>query len=123
MKAEWDVRFRGFVMDRDESGFRPPEPEGLEKFMDAFGQELECLGADNVLIETTMSTGYVDLAVTVTALRFEEAVAVGSSLIRTAFHTAGASTPNWAVDWVEVKAARASETPDDPHVREELVDA
>ncbi|HEY7875864.1 MAG TPA: hypothetical protein VIG64_12165 [Actinomycetota bacterium] len=110
MKAEWDVRFRGFVMDRDENAFHVPPPEELEQFMDEFGKELDSLGAEDVLIETTMSKGYVDLSLSVAALQFEEAVAVGSSLIRTAFHTAGAATPDWSVDWIEVKAQRA----DDP---------
>lgn len=117
MKALWEVRFRGFVMDRDESGSeRVPSPGELEHFMDEFGQELEALEAGDVLIETTISTGYVDLSLVVQALRIEEAVAVGSSLIRTAFHTAGAATPEWSVEWIEVRGERSdpdnvSETP------------
>jgi hypothetical protein len=85
---------------------------------------LDALGSENVLIETSMSKGYVDLSLSVGALRFEEAIAVGSSLIRTAFHTAGAATPDWSVDWIEVKAVRA-EDPAEPGKgsAKELVDA
>jgi hypothetical protein len=108
MKAEWEVRFRGFVMDRDEAGaLHIPSPDELERFMDDFGKELDALDATDVLIETSISKAYVDLSLVVAALRIEEAIAVGSSLIRTAFHTAGAATPDWSVDWVEVNAERA----------------
>lgn len=112
MKSLWEVRFRGYVMkDRNGSGaFRVPSPSELERFMDEFGQELEALEAGDVLIETTMSTGYVDLSLVVAALRIEEAVAVGSSLIRTAFHTAGAATPEWSVEWIEVQGELSEET-------------
>jgi hypothetical protein len=110
MKALWEVRFRGYVMDRDESdAVRVPSPVDLEHFMDTFGQELEALEAADVLIETAMNKGYVDLSLVVSALRIEEAIAVGSSLIRTAFHTAGAATPEWSVDWIEVKAERSED--------------
>lgn len=122
MKADWEVRFRGFVMDRDDAGaLHVPPPDELERFMDDFGRELDALEAADVLIETSVPKGYVDLSLVVSALRIEEAIAVGSSLLRTAFHTAGAATPDWSVDWVEVNAER---TDDSSHPGEsELIDA
>ena len=111
MKPQWEVRFRGYVLDHDEAdAVRVPPADALELFMDRFGEELEALEALDVLIETTVSTGYVDLSLVVPALRIEEAIAVGSSLIRTAFHTAGASTPEWSVEWIEVKGERTEES-------------
>jgi hypothetical protein len=122
MKAEWEVRFHGVIMDDEaESHGRIPAPDALERFMDVVGLELDKLDTDNVLIETIIPTGHIDLALTVSAFQFEEAVSVGSSLIRTAFHAAGAATPGWSVDWIEVKAERSPDRPGD--LAKGLVDA
>ncbi len=127
MKAEWEVRFQGFVMDRDEDGgLHQPAPDELEAFMDKFGLELEALDAAEVLISTTLSTGAVDVSLTVAALDISAALAVGASTIRTAFHAAGAATPGWSVDWFQVKGERSKDQPKkpkNPAAKRELVHA
>ncbi len=70
--------------------------ENLEQFLDRVMEEL--LTLDNVedpTLTATLARGRFSIMLTVEADLPENAAVVGMAAIRTAFHAAGAATPNW----------------------------
>jgi hypothetical protein len=107
----YEARLTGVLVD-DAS---PPDPEILEGMIDAAVAELETLGAEDIDVSTNLGTGEFTVAISVEADDLPEGVLGAGGMIRTAFHTAGAATPHWSVNWVQARLVQES--------RQDLLDA
>lgn len=89
MKLTMTVRF-----NVTENG--PSTAEDLESFLDGVIEELLRLdGIEDSTVSASLSKRIVTIMVTVDAPSPEGAAAIGMTSIRTAFHAAGAATPDW----------------------------
>lgn len=85
---KWTVEAKCNVVDDEH------DTTNLERHLDRVMEALLDLDADPD-IGATLGTGTVEVEVTVDADDLEEAFFKGLTTIRTAFHTAGASTHGW----------------------------
>lgn len=103
------VTCRGVVTDRD-GALR--HPEELERFLDVVMEELlELQGAEHD-IGAALARGEVRFSVLVHADTPLDAVISGSGIIRTAVHAAGAHTPDWSLERLDVSAEEAGDPAD-----------
>jgi hypothetical protein len=66
-------------------------------------------GVTDPFVGATLSSGEIEISLTVDAPSFEEAVAQALGVIRSAIHAAGGGTPNWrGVERIEVEKATVS---------------
>jgi hypothetical protein len=72
------------------------DAEELERFLDRVMDELlKLYGVEDSTLTASLAEGRFSIMLTVEAPYPESAAAIGMSTIRTAFHAAGASTPEW----------------------------
>lgn len=74
----------------------PPDEDAFNRFLDAVQDEL--LKLDSVsdpTVSASLTNRTISILLTVDADSPESLVAVAMGAIRTAFHAAGAATPNW----------------------------
>jgi hypothetical protein len=71
------------------------DPDHLEAQLDRVMEELVRLGVEDPAIGGTLTTGEVEISITVDAESLDEAVPKAISTLRTAIHAAEVSTPGW----------------------------
>jgi hypothetical protein len=72
-----------------------PDPDHLEAALDRVMEELVRLGVEDPAIGGKLSSGEVEISITVEAESYEQAVSKAMGTIRTAIHAAEVSTPGW----------------------------
>jgi hypothetical protein len=74
----------------------PAEEEAFNRFLDAVQDELlELESVTDPTVSASLSDGTLSIMLTVDAETPEALVKTGMGAIRTAFHAAGAATPDW----------------------------
>lgn len=71
------------------------DPDRLEAALDKVMEELVRLGVEDPAIGGTLTTGEVEITITVDAESPEEAMPKAMGTLRAAIHAAGVSTPDW----------------------------
>ncbi len=106
----FEVHFIGNLVHQ---GPKRPRAHDVEAFVDSFVAELEKIDAEDIDVSTNLKTCALSVSITLEAEDLPTAQVVGGGTIRTAFHAAGAGTPEWSIEWVQ-----ATTVPED-----DLVDA
>lgn len=78
-----------------EAGTPDPEAE-IERLFDATMAELVALGAEDPSVCGTITTGTIEISVTVDAESLTSAVNAVDTMIRAALHAAGVTTAGWS---------------------------
>lgn len=104
------VTCRGVVTDL-EGALR--HPEELENFLELVMDELRQLEGSEHDLGAVLARGEIRLSVLVEVPTPLDAVITGSGIIRTAIHAAGARTPDWSLERLEVSAEEEAGDPAD----------
>jgi hypothetical protein len=75
------------------------DPDRLEMQLDRVMEELIRLGVEDPAIGGTLSTGEVEISITVEAESLEDAVPKAMTALRAAIHAADGATPGWPRSW------------------------
>jgi hypothetical protein len=79
----------------------------LAEHLDAVMEELVDLGAADPAVGARLDANEVEVSVSVEADTLDEAQTTGNSMIRSAIHAAGGSTPDWRIDWTATRTHHA----------------
>ena len=74
----------------------------IESLINSAVEELEKLKAEDIDASTNLRTGRFQVIIGLDADDPFTAQTTASDMIRSAFHAAGAGTPGWSVNWIEV---------------------
>lgn len=94
----YEVQFTGNLVHQG------PDLNGaddIEVFIDCFVAELEKINAEDIDVSTNLKTCAVSVSISLEAEDLPSAQVTGGGTIRTAFHAAGAATPEWSIAWVQ----------------------
>jgi hypothetical protein len=99
--TRYEVIFDGILVPTDSD--KVLASEDVETFVDLFAGELEEHHGEDIDVSTNLETHEITVSVTLEKDDLLEAQGVGSAIIRSAFHAAGAHTPGWEIDWIKAR--------------------
>lgn len=95
--TRYEVIFDGVMVATDPRELLTSEV--VESFVDLFVFELESLDGEDIDVSTNLKTHHITVSITLKKEDLLVAQEVGSAIIRSAFHAAGAHTPGWEIAW------------------------
>ena len=99
--TRYEVIFDGVLVPTDSDGVLASD--GVETFVDLFAVELERHGGEDIDVSTNLKANEITVSVSLEKDELLVAQETGSAIIRSAFHTAGAHTPGWEIDWIKAR--------------------
>jgi hypothetical protein len=116
----YEVKFTGLLVHQ---GTDQADSGDVEAFVDTFVAELEEIDAEDIDVSTNIKDCAVSVSISLEAEDLPSAQVVGGGTIRTAFHAAGAATPEWSIEWVQATTVPEDDSEADPADTDSLIDA
>jgi hypothetical protein len=98
--SRYEARLRGLIVRVDGGELTRDE---VKQLINSAVAELELLKAEEIDVSTNLRTGAFTLTISVDSADLPSAQETAGCLIRTAFHAAGAGTPDWSVTWIDAR--------------------
>ncbi len=129
MSDDYELTFMGrLVATPDEGEVDFDRDATIEEAFSATQAELfELAGSIDPMVSGSVTSGVIEITLTVQAETFPEATARADNIVRTALHAAGVGTKNWPADGSSLFVDFTKVTTQDPNLADcdddDLVDA